>query len=378
VSAGPQRRVSLTVTLSVSLGALVVIVATLVLFIGLWSARKNTMELLSDRAEVGMSSALAQIDQHLRPAMEQASFVAEMIAAGEVAPEDEAALRSFLVASLAGVPQVRGLVFIDTDYNLVGAERGPDGVRGYTADYSGDEVVRQAIAVTETAEGAVWGAPAWRPRFELTILNLRQPVRRDGVYLGILVAVVSIAELSDYLAALSEILGDNAFILYDRDRVLAHALLTGKYPGLTTEEPLPALADFGDPVLAGIWQDSERQPLEIALPANTRGHWSDLHGERYIFVYRELARYGERPWQVGAYFRNEDVNTALLRLLWAAAAGSAWLRRRAASASWRSARWTRCPPASSASLTSRPAPSTPCSAACAGSRPTCPRPWCAA
>jgi hypothetical protein len=33
VSAGPQRRVSLTVTLSVSLGALVVIVATLVLFI---------------------------------------------------------------------------------------------------------------------------------------------------------------------------------------------------------------------------------------------------------------------------------------------------------------------------------------------------------
>jgi hypothetical protein len=275
VSAGPQRRVSLTVTLSVSLGALVVIVATLVLFIGLWSARKNTMELLSDRAEVGMSSALAQIDQHLRPAMEQASFVAEMIAAGEVAPEDEAALRSFLVASLAGVPQVRGLVFIDTDYNLVGAERGPDGVRGYTADYSGDEVVRQAIAVTETAEGAVWGAPAWRPRFELTILNLRQPVRRDGVYLGILVAVVSIAELSDYLAALSEILGDNAFILYDRDRVPASGRIASASPWRSRCRRIPAATG---PTSTGSATSSSTE--NSPATASGRGRWAPTSATR--------------------------------------------------------------------------------------------------
>ena len=319
------RRISLTLMLAVSLGVLVAIAATSVLVIGLWSARENTMELLSERAEVGMSSAVAQIDQHLQPAVEQARYVAEMIAAGETGPEDEAAFKRFLIASLAGVPQVRGLVFIDTEHRLIGAERGEEGPRAYTADYSDDAVVRQAVAATETAEGAVWGAPAWRPRFGLTILNLRYPVRREGRYLGILVAVVSIAELSTYLAELSEILGDNAFILYDRDQVLAHGNLIGEYPGLTQERPLPMLESFGDPVLAGIWRDAESQPLEIALPENTSGHWSDLYGQRYIFVHRELRGYGERPWQVGAYFRNTEVNAVLRRLMWAAAAGLATL-----------------------------------------------------
>ncbi len=313
--------VSLITTLAVSLGLLVLVSVASVLAIGLWSGRANTLSLLGDKAELAISAAIGQIEKHLDPAEDQVRFIAELVAKGALEVADQGRFSDFLTAALAAAPQVMALVFIDAQHQLLGVERTDDGVRVYHADYSGDATVQGAVARAREAETLEWGPPAWRPRFELTILNLRQPLRHQGAYLGVLVAVVSVAELSDYLAGLSTLIGNNAFILYDRDRVLAHAQLIGRYPGLSVETPLPELESFGDPVLAAMWREGAAVELEIDLGKDIDGRLVEVFGERYVFLHREFARYGERPWQVGSYFRAADIGEELRRLVWAAAAG---------------------------------------------------------
>ncbi|MCZ6523986.1 MAG: adenylate/guanylate cyclase domain-containing protein, partial [Alphaproteobacteria bacterium] len=289
------------------------------LAIGLWSGRANTLSLLGDKAELAISAAIGQIEKHLDPAEDQVRFIAELVAKGALEVADQGRFSDVLTAALAAAPQVMALVFIDAQHQLLGVERTDDGVRVYHADYSGDATVRGAVARAREAETLEWGPPAWRPRFELTILNLRQPLRRQGAYLGVLVAVVSVAELSDYLAGLSTLIGSNAFILYDRDRVLAHAQLIGRYPGLSVAAPLPELESFGDPVLAAMWREGAARELEIDLGKDIDGRLVEVFGERYVFLHREFTRYGERPWQVGSYFRAADLGEELRRLVWAAA-----------------------------------------------------------
>ncbi len=63
---GPRRRrVTLTVTLTTGIGALLVVSVLTVLVIGLWSARENTRALLSVQAGLAISSSIAQIEQLL-------------------------------------------------------------------------------------------------------------------------------------------------------------------------------------------------------------------------------------------------------------------------------------------------------------------------
>ena len=57
-------------------------------------------------------------------------------------------------------------------------------------------------------------------------------MRRDGKFLGLLAATVRVDTLSELLEATAETLGGSAFILYDREFVLAHPKLVGGIAGL--------------------------------------------------------------------------------------------------------------------------------------------------
>lgn len=62
------RRVFLSFTITAEFAALILLSVSTVLAIGLWSARENTMTLLSEQTRLSISAALTQIDQHLKPA----------------------------------------------------------------------------------------------------------------------------------------------------------------------------------------------------------------------------------------------------------------------------------------------------------------------
>lgn len=318
-----RGRISITAALAVSIGGLILVAVLAVLAIGIWSGASNTLILLRENVELAVASAQARIEQHLSPAESQVRFVADAIERGDLDPADPDALGKFLVAASAAAPQVTTLAFFADNLQGTGANR--DAKTGRVSierkDYSGDEVVRAGMQVARERQDAYWGPPVWRPFLQQTILNLRQPVRRGDRFLGVVVAAVSVLQMSEYLAELKSSIGNNAFILYDRHYVLAHAFLNNDYPGLSEDHPLPLLSEFGDPVLAAIWQSDRRQPSRVLEGTTLEGHVLEIFNEDYIFFYRKLIGYSDKPWLIGAYFRTEDVNDAMVRLSWAALAG---------------------------------------------------------
>jgi class 3 adenylate cyclase len=313
--------ISLTVTLAVSISALVLVAVLAVLALGLWSGRQNTLSLLRDKAEFMVETTVGRIRSHLDPARHQVAFVERLIADGRVDPANRERFTDTLTGAMAAAPQITAVLFIDLDLQARGVARTPKGPQAITLDYSGDPRVREGMRLGRAAEAAVWGEPLWREGPRQTVLNLRQPVRRNGEFIGILVAAVSVQALSGYLAGIDTSLGSNVFILYDRDHVLAHPNLQSGVPGRSDDRPLPSLAETGDPVLAAIWQQRDRYPLEIIEGSDIEGHVLQLFNDEYIYIYRSIAGFGGRPWQVGSYFRAADVDTEFRRLMSAGFAG---------------------------------------------------------
>jgi class 3 adenylate cyclase len=318
-------RVPLTITLATAIGFLVLVTAGTVFGVGVWLAQKNTFDLLSANAHQAVTAAVKLIEQHLRPAEHQAQFLASRIEIGDIDPADRDALGRILTSALAAAPQIEAVIFIDPQ--LQGLTAGRDIVREDVGlnlvDYSSDPVIRQNIV--DVMDGPVWGAPVWREQFQKTYLSRAHPVRRNGEFIGAIVAVMSVQHLSNFISEKGLETAGNRFILYGRDHVLAHWLLMRGYPDRSNQEPLPRLDGFGDPVLASIWRSQGRHELVLSLPQGTEGHVLEIFNEGYVFMYRRLAGFGPRPMIVGAYFQADDVGKEIRRMMAALIAGIAAL-----------------------------------------------------
>ena len=322
--------VSLTVTLAVSISLLVLVAVVVVLGLGLVSGARNTMALLHDKSELFVSSIVQRVRSHLEPAQQQLEFIENLVAEGALDPTDQERMVTMMTGSLAAAPQISAILFMNKERQtfIIGRVPGkpPSTVRFFRRNDSRDEVMKQALDQTMAQEGVIWGEPVWRELPEETMLNLRIGLRRDGEFLGVLIAAVSVRRLSNYLRHLGPISGASAFVLYDKNRVLAHANLVGTQFPRTKEEPLPALSKVGDPVLAAIWQKEDRYPLDVLQgDKDLKGHVLETLGDEYIFLYREVAGFGDKTWQIGSYFRSADVNSELERLKRAMFAGLIWL-----------------------------------------------------
>ena len=147
-----------------------------------------------------------------------------------------------------------------------------------------------------------------------TVVNLRQAVFRDGEFIGMVAAVINVQELSAFLGSLETEIGQNAFILYRRDFVLAHRRLTRSFIGLNESRPLPRVSEIGDPVLAGIWRKGWEENRLVA----GSGHADEQGDQSYIFLYEPLDNYADTPWLVGSYFPNDALAGQFQRMIAAA------------------------------------------------------------
>ena len=287
---------------------------------------RNTVELLREKSEIVVSTMVDRVRSHLEPAQRQLEFIESLIAQGKLDPTDEDRLVTLMTGSLAAAPQISAVLFVNNDLKsvIVGRVPGepPSTTRMFRRDDESDPVMQDALRNGRKAGGAVWGKPLWRELPQETMLNLRIGVRRDGEFLGVLIAAVSVRRLSDYLRLLTPLSGAHAFVLYGRDRVLAHASLVGTSFPRSANEPLPSLSKVGDSVLAAIWQTKNKYPLRILQGSeNLKGHIIQLLNDDYIYIYREVAEFGDEPWLIGTYFRDTDVNSELRRLERAMIAG---------------------------------------------------------
>ena len=332
---GTKRRTySITVTLALAIGGLVFIGVVSVLALGLTSAQRNTFALLQGRSSDTVSNLLSRVGQELSPPVDQVRYLHDLIAFGDLDHNDQARMTDVLSGALAGAPQVFGVAFLYTNMKVLNVTRQGGGPVASMDNLSSDPLAVRATQEYSDKSGVFWGELLPAPdEFNSTFINLRMPVRRDGEYLGLLVAVVSVSRLSRFVQTLAMENGSEAFILYGTQHVLAHPSLTegfmrdlrGGPPG--ADQLLPRIDDVKDPILAAIWGGGagpeDVVPLAGPRPtaSATGGHRQIVDGERYIYLYRAVDTLGETPWYIGLYLPASTFATEIRRLITAAAAG---------------------------------------------------------
>ena len=97
------------------------------------------------------------------------------------------------------------------------------------------------------------------------------------------------------------------FILYDHLQVLAHPWLLDWRPSdSAVEAPLPTLHEFGDAALRRIWTPDNPSLFIVGELQSAVASGAAIGDDFHVYLYRDIARYGTKPWTVGAY-----MNTAI-------------------------------------------------------------------
>jgi adenylate cyclase len=283
-----------------------------VLLLTLSIATRNTLELLEDKSRLLVTSLGHQVGQFLQPVRAQVELLGNLIEKGRLDPARPERLFEALRVSLAASPQARSTVFLDPSGWTLAAIRSDGGIDPEVDDWRLHEDLR---TVVEEAQAKADSLPFWGPPVfvspDVTVINLRRPIIQEGRFRGLIATTITIEDLSLFITSLETEIGQNAFVLYDRDFVLAHSALGLKFPDLSRDRPLPRVTQIGDPVLFNIWRDGWR---ERRLEFDVNGHWEDLGDTQYIFLYRRLEGVGEQPWLVGSYFGSDAVTGQLDRL----------------------------------------------------------------
>lgn len=279
------------------------------LYLGFVSARESTLDLLRDRAEIGLELLEARVRGRLDPVADLTAGIGAMIGDGVLDPSKPDQVHAAFRGALAALPQVSAIVFIDSLLRVLRVGRNQDpllelvettvavaGTQGMTATHDGMvAVINEAAGM----DGTRWLPPLWIGGLGQPILSLEAPVRIDGVFAGVLFAGVELGELADFLAQLEAEESERAFILYDGRHVLAHPSLARTMraaygDAIGDEVPLPEATTFADAAIAGL-AAAPPSALDPA-PGEMRMFDSRAVGDLYLVTVREILGYGTRPW----------------------------------------------------------------------------------
>ncbi len=283
--------------------------------------------LLVDRAARVVDAQVALVRSRLDPVAEHLELVAALAARGRLDINSPVDMREALWVMMTRVPAISSAAFATFDLKMERVIRYPDG-RISRDTISLVDVPRglEQFRQLQTAHNTFWGDPFWSHPQQQLVLNVRTPVRRlDDAFIAGLLATVAVGDLSYLIGDASQGGNGRYFILVGRDKVLAHRrLIDPRGLGLSEERPMPTIKEVDDPVLARIWEPPVRN-AQIDRALGTLGHVVAAEGRRWMFVYRELRRYGTDPWLVGQYYPIEDATGDLDRLTNGAIVGAATL-----------------------------------------------------
>jgi adenylate cyclase len=269
-AAARRRTIPLSGTLAVVMAGLVALTAIDVLAVFWFMTAGTTRDLLARTAQLGLDSVQARIGDRFTPVEDQLAFLSRQIASGAVDPADGAALDRLLTGALAGTPQVRVLSLTAPDGTIRGVTQGPHGAFAFTDTIRTDQE-RREIEEARGRDESVWGPVYFVPAESMrtSVANLSRPVQAGGRFAGVLRATITVDALSDHLRTIAQSNpGTTPFILYGRDRVLAHPAMAAQRPALSPEHPLPRLDEIGDPFLASLWTEGEAETVgEAGLEA---------------------------------------------------------------------------------------------------------------
>lgn len=283
-------------------------------------AERNTIELSRDKAAMILEAIDVRIQSHLEPVRTLVENLAETVATGRIDFGQQSDLETALLAAVMATPQISVIAFVDQNLQGVRVLQNRPGKPAEGLDWAGDRALEEAMAQARSAKMPFWGELYFAERVGQAYLNLYAPVHQGPNFTGMLVVGISTQEFSEFLADVRSVEADmflNAFILYQRDWVLAHpALLASAFSGLNDANPLPRITRIGDPVLHDMWISETRRDADPRYLKNFQAHRIDLGDDGYIFIYREVKGIGDVPLTIGTYFRSVDLVSQAERLKW--------------------------------------------------------------
>ncbi|MDW8371686.1 MAG: PDC sensor domain-containing protein, partial [Geminicoccaceae bacterium] len=298
-----KRPIALSTLLAAALGGIVLLGIAAAAAVGWLVSRDLTLELLSQRAVQSIERLERGLLEQLEQAERDVRALAALIEEERLDPTDEAGLDAILRALLLGHGELTGIgVTTTADRRVRAVLRRPDGKLAsfLPLESAGrDPQLEHRIALAAGAPGVVWAEPTFGGRLGDAIVMALHPVRRGGE----LVAVVSAGITVGRLSALVEQLAGNGetrpFLLWGRDRVLAHPLLR-KGGTASRDEPLVPVERFPDPTLGGI---GAGEPVSGFASGPARGlevvRVGRPDGSSDFVVFKELEGFGPVPWTIG-------------------------------------------------------------------------------
>jgi adenylate cyclase len=304
-------------TLTISVGLLVFLAAGLVLLVQ-WSTSRQILSDLGGRIALrNLEIMELGVHDHLDPARQVVDHLGRLIESGAYDLSEADRISDLLAGSAAAVPQIGALMVADENLRAIRLARDPvtGRYRLDQPDLSGNPRFVEEEREVRLAKGSYWGSPFYNPDLEITFINVRRPLRRDGKYIGLIVAAVTTNELSKLASEMGEMFGSRTFVLYGGDRVLAHPNLASDHPGRSVEDPVVPLDLVGDRVLARIDQAVPVQFLEFASESDAEALQISVDNVLYFVLRQSLHQFGDTPFVIGSYRRASEVD-APLRLLY--------------------------------------------------------------
>ena len=322
---GRARRVRFPITAItvVGLGALVALAVGVSLYLGLSSATENTRRLMAQRSESLVDGLEQRIASQLQPVVRQAQWAVEQIERGTVALDDTQALNTFILGALGAMPQIETIGI--TNPRARSRRWGRLSAEPLVEDWSDQPDVIAWLEAGASQVGSRWQAPFWAHALGTTILLLDTPIRIDGKFAGLFSQVVTVSDLSLYITSVATETTVTPFILYGHEHVLAHPLLISWTPVVTNRnQPLVALGALGDTVLERIWTPDQQELYLLGGMTGASASGVTVGRNYYVFLYRDIDRFGPEPWTIGAYVDTgtSDVGEWLAQIVRSALSGS--------------------------------------------------------
>ena len=306
-----RYRIPITAITVFGASSLLAFSVAVVLYLGFNQAAETTRQLWADQAKTLIDAMESSLDTRLQPVRAQALWVARDIK--DISNPDK--LDDYFFGVLAATPQVAGIAVIAADGS--GRRWHRDEHEAINHDWSDKSWINDYLGQVKSAKGPQWRAPIFTDTLNSTTLLHDVPLYdTGGKFIGVFAQIVTIKELSNFLATNYSDTGVTPFVLYGHDHVLAHPSIdTGNL-----QKPLTPLEEVDDLVLQRIWAPDDAAEFISTALTDTEASGVYWGNHFYLFLYREIDRYGPSPWTVGAHLNTtlqtgsdvEQVQRALL------------------------------------------------------------------
>lgn len=319
-----HARIRLATLLVGGVTLLILLAVGSVLWITLSSATRNTFELLGERATNTLDILEARVDSELLSVTVAIDGLAAQFADGRLNLENRRATTfDTLSGFLTSHPQTRAAVIVTSSGDQMAMTREEGYAIEVPPNAASDQRRELALELSRNRQEPFWATPVWVPEINEAVLTYIAPIWRGDELFGSLIAPVTITEISKFLLDVEEQDMLSAFILHNRDRVLAHPRMSDIEVRPTSsprENPLPRIVDFPEPAFSLLSGGGEEALLVLEFAANVS---NARVNDDTIIITRDTDKFGPDLWTLGVALEraivgrevNRLINTAIIGLV---------------------------------------------------------------